>query len=52
MQGCGFTPTGAENAIQNGARSPGNQPGTFQHLYEGLKVIVNEAGDVVTVIPR
>lgn len=41
-----------ENAIQNGARKAGNQPGTFQHAFEGVRVITNEAGGVITVIPR
>jgi hypothetical protein len=44
MQGRGFTPTVVENALRNGARSAGNQPGTFQHIADGVKVITNEAG--------
>jgi hypothetical protein len=52
MQGRGFTPTVVENAIQSGVRSVGNQPGTFQHVFEGVKVITNESGGVITVIPR
>jgi RHS repeat-associated protein len=52
MQSRGFTPTVVENAIQNGVRTAGNQPGTFQHVVEGVRVITNEAGGVITVIPR
>jgi hypothetical protein len=52
MQSRGFTPTVVENAIQHGARTPGNQAGTFQHVFEGVRVITNEAGGVITVIPR
>jgi hypothetical protein len=52
MQSRGFTPTIVENAVQNGIRSAGNQPGTFQHIADGVKVITNEAGGVITVIPR
>jgi hypothetical protein len=52
MQSRGFTPTVVENAIQNGARSAGNKADSFQYLFDGVKVITNGAGDVVTVIPR
>jgi len=52
MQSRGFTPTIVENAIQNGVRTAGNQPGTFQHVVEGVRVITNQAGSVITVIPR
>jgi len=52
MQARGFVPTVVENTIQNGARSAGNQPGTFQHVADGVKVITNETGGVITVIPR
>ncbi len=38
--------------IQHGASTPGNQAGTFQHVFEGVRVITNEAGGVITVIPR
>ena len=52
MQGRGFTPTIVENAIHRGVRTPGNQPGTFQHVLDGVRVITNESGHVITVIPR
>ena len=52
MQGRGVTPTVVENAIQNGARSPGNRPGTYQHSSDGVRVITNSSGDVVTVVTQ
>jgi hypothetical protein len=52
MQSRGFTPMVVENAIRHGARSAGNQPGTFQHIFEGVKVITSETGRVITVIPQ
>ena len=52
MQGRGVTPTVVENAIQHGARSAGNQPGTYQHIADGVSVITNDAGGVITVITR
>jgi hypothetical protein len=52
MQSRGFTPTVVENAIQNGVRSAGNKAGSFQYLFDGVRVIMNGAGDVVTVFPR
>lgn len=50
MQGRGVTPTAVESAIQSGVPSPGNSPGTFVHVFEDLKVVMNTAGDVITVI--
>lgn len=46
MQSRGFTPTVEENAIPHGARTAGNQAGAFQHVFEGVRVITNEAGGV------
>jgi|GEM_PF-6642843 len=45
-------PSVVENAIQNGVRTAGSEPGTFQHVFEGVKVITNEGGRVITVSPR
>lgn len=52
MQERGFTPTVIENAIQNGARTPGAKPNTFQHFdtVNNFNVITNsETGRVITV---
>jgi hypothetical protein len=52
MQARGFVPSVVEGAIANGARVAGNRPGTWQYVVDGVKVIVNGAGDVVTVVPQ
>ncbi|MET0413757.1 MAG: RHS repeat-associated core domain-containing protein, partial [Polyangiaceae bacterium] len=52
MQSRGFTPTAVENAIQHGVTTPGNRAGTFQHLFDDIRVITNKDGGVITVIPR
>ena len=52
MQSRGIMPTVVENAIINGTKTVGNKPGTFQYLYEGVQAITNEAGGVITVIPK
>ena len=52
MQGRGIMPSVVENVIQNGVRTAGSEAGTFQHVFEGVRVITNEAGRVITVIPR
>jgi hypothetical protein len=48
----GITPTVVEDAIKNTKPTDGNTAGTFVHENENVKVIVNENGDVITVIPR
>jgi RHS repeat-associated protein len=52
MQGRGIMPSVVENTIKNGVATAGNTIGTFAYTYDTVKVIVNAAGDVVTVIPR
>ena len=53
MQGRGIMPSVVENAINNSIKTiHGNTVGTFVHFGDGLKVIVNIFGDVVTVIPQ
>jgi len=53
MQNRGFTPTVVENAIQTGTRVAGNTSGTsvFVDSVNKIRVVTNEAGRVVTVIP-
>ena len=51
MQGRGFTPSVVEDVIKHPTKIlPGNKPGTRVYVGEKLKVILNEAGDVMTVI--
>jgi hypothetical protein len=49
MQSEGIPPSAVENTIQNGTPGPGSQIGTATHTLEGLKVVTNSAGRVVTV---
>jgi hypothetical protein len=52
MQGRGIPISAVEEAIENGVKSEGNTEGTTAHSSSDIKVIVNENGDVVTVIPK
>ena len=53
MQGRGVPPSAVEDAIQNGARLPGNSPGTFVHAgANGVIVVTGNGGRVITVISR
>ncbi|KYG92202.1 hypothetical protein A0U40_04470 [[Bacillus] sp. KCTC 13219] len=45
-------PSVIEDAIMNSKKIPGNRSGTFVHETRDVKVIINEAGDVITVIPK
>ncbi|MEC1539535.1 T7SS effector LXG polymorphic toxin [Bacillus subtilis] len=45
-------PSVIEDAIMNTKKIPGNRNGTFVHETQDVKVIINEAGDVITVIPK
>ncbi|MEC1666220.1 ribonuclease YeeF family protein [Bacillus mojavensis] len=45
-------PSVIEDAIMNTKKIPGNRSGTFVHETKDVKVIINEAGDVITVIPK
>ncbi|MCM3163202.1 T7SS effector LXG polymorphic toxin [Metabacillus litoralis] len=45
-------PSVIEDAIMNTKKIPGNRSGTFVHDAQDVKVIINEAGDVITVIPK
>ncbi|PGN05093.1 pre-toxin TG domain-containing protein [Priestia megaterium] len=48
----GITPTVIEDAIKNTPAKPGSRAGTFDHIAEKVKVVVNNTDDVITVIPR
>ncbi|MDN3366525.1 RHS repeat-associated core domain-containing protein, partial [Ralstonia pseudosolanacearum] len=54
MQGRGVPPSAVEEAIQNGEASPGNRPGTtlYTDIVNGVQVVLNDLGKVVTVITR
>ena len=41
-----------EDAIINTKKIPGNRNGTFVHETQDVKVVINETGDVITVIPK
>ncbi|MDN0191719.1 T7SS effector LXG polymorphic toxin [Bacillus stercoris] len=47
-----ISPSVIEDAIMNTKKIPGNRSGTFVHETQDVKVIINEAGDVITVIPK
>jgi len=51
MQGRGFVPAVVEDVVKHPSKVvPGNTPGTTMYIGKKLKVILNKAGDVVTVI--
>ncbi|WP_320018251.1 RHS repeat-associated core domain-containing protein [Labilibaculum manganireducens] len=53
MQGRGIMPSVIEEAIKNPLRIVrGNKLNTWQFFGDGLKVIINQYGDVITVIPQ
>lgn len=52
MQERGLTPTVIEDAVRNGVRSAGNDPGTFVHVTDAARVITGRAGNIITVMPR
>ena len=53
MQGRGVPPSAVEDAIQNGARTPGNKPSTDVYTgSNGVVVVTGDGGRVVTVITR
>ena len=41
-----------EDTIKHGKCNPGNQPGTWEYIGEDARVIVNDQGDVITVIEK
>ncbi len=48
----GIPPSVVEDAIINGTKSPGNKPGTFVYETIDIRVVFNENGDIITVIPK
>ncbi|WP_185389472.1 hypothetical protein [Listeria newyorkensis] len=45
-------PMVVENAIKSTKAIPGNSVGTFVHETSDVRVIINNVGDVITVIPK
>jgi hypothetical protein len=53
MQSRGFIPTIVENIIKHPTKViTGKTSGTTVYIGEKLKVVLNNAGDVITVIPQ
>ena len=53
MQGRGFVPAVVEDVIKYPSKViPGNTSGTTVYIGEKLKIVLNTAGDVVTVITQ
>ncbi|MFE4760655.1 hypothetical protein [Bacillus mycoides] len=47
----GMTPNVVEDIIKTGSRQPGDKPGTWKYVREEGYVVLNDKGDVVTVVP-
>ncbi|HDX9610163.1 TPA: hypothetical protein ROY01_001154 [Bacillus toyonensis] len=47
----GMTPNVVEDIIKTGSRQPGDKPGTLKYVREEGYVVLNDKGDVVTVVP-
>ncbi|MCX7922699.1 MAG: S8 family serine peptidase [Clostridia bacterium] len=48
----GIPPSVVENAVEHGTRVPGKTRYTWECTTNDVKVIINEFGDVITVIPK
>ena len=51
MQASGIVPSMVEETIANGTSSPGNTAGTTVHDLDGLRVVTNSNGGVITTTP-
>ncbi|MED1436339.1 S-layer protein [Bacillus mycoides] len=47
----GITPSVVEDIIKNGTKKPGNKPDSWEYIGRDARVITNDKGDVVTVVP-
>lgn len=47
----GMIPNVVEDIIKTGSRVPGDKPGTWKYIREDGCVVINDKGDVVTVVP-
>jgi RHS repeat-associated protein len=52
MQSSGIVPSMVEETIAHGTSSPGNTAGTTVHDLDGLRVVTNSDGGVITTTPR
>ena len=48
----GITPTVVEDIIKHGTKNPVNKPGLWEYIGKDARVILNDNGDVVSVVPR
>lgn len=47
----GMTPNVVEDIIKTGTRKPGDTPGTWKYVRDEGYVVINDKGDVITVVP-
>lgn len=47
----GMTPNVVEDIIKTGTRKPGDNPGTWKYVRDEGYVVINDKGDVITVVP-
>ena len=47
-----MTPNVVEDIIKTGTRKPGDTPGTWKYVRDEGYVVINDKGDVITVVPK
>ncbi|MED2981470.1 hypothetical protein P4311_08480 [Bacillus thuringiensis] len=47
----GMTPNVVEDIIKTSTRKPGDNPGTWKYVRDEGYVVINDKGDVITVVP-
>ncbi|AAY60468.1 hypothetical protein [Bacillus cereus] len=47
----GMTPNVVEDIIKTGTRKPGDNPDTWKYVRDEGYVVINDKGDVITVVP-
>lgn len=48
----GVTPSVVEETIKHATKKPGNKPGLWQYDGKDVRVVLNDNGDVVSVVPN
>lgn len=48
----GVTPSVVEETIKHATKKPGNKPGLWQYDGKDVRVVLNDKGDVVSVVPN
>ncbi|MGU3370289.1 hypothetical protein [Bacillus mycoides] len=48
----GVTPSVVEEIIKHATKKPGNKPGLWQYDGKDVRVVLNDSGDVVSVVPN